>query len=147
MSTAIHRQRTALRRVQMSSPMRHLLRFGFLDGTYTVFDYGCGRGDDLRLLAGMKVPATGWDPVYRPDGRREPADVVNFGFVLNVIEDAGERRDTLKAAFALARKVLVISVMLGYQREREQFVAFRDGVRTQRNTFQKYFTRRNFGST
>ena len=144
MSSGIDRQRTALRRVQMSSPMRHLLRFGYLDGTHSVFDYGCGRGDDLRLLAGMNVPATGWDPVYRPTGRRESADVVNLGFVLNVIEDAEERQDTLRAAFALARKVLVVSVMLGYQREREQFVAFRDGVRTQRNTFQKYFTQDEF---
>ena len=124
--------------------MRHLLRFGFLDGTHSVFDYGCGRGDDLRLLTGMNVPATGWDPVYRRDSRRELADVVNLGFVLNVIEDAAERRDTLRAAFALARKVLVVSVMLGYQREREQFVAFRDGVRTSRNTFQKYFTQDEF---
>ena len=146
MSSGIARHRTALRRLQMSAPMRHLLRFGFLDGTHSVFDYGCGRGDDLRLLAGMNVPATGWDPVYRPDGRREPADVVNLGFVLNVIDDAAERRDTLRAAFALARKVLVVSVMLGYQREREQFAAFRDGVRTRRNTFQKYFTQHEFRS-
>ena len=94
----------------------------------------------------MNVPATGWDPVYRPDGRQEPADVVNLGFVLNVIDDAAERRDTLRAAFALARKVLVVSVMLGYQREREQFAAFRDGVRTRRNTFQKYFTQDEFRS-
>ena len=130
----------------MSSPMRHLLRFGFLNGTQSVFDYGCGRGDDLRLLASMNVPATGWDPEYRPDGKQEPADVVNLGFVLNVIEDAEERRDTLRAAFALARKVLVVSVMLGYQREREQFAAFRDGVRTRRNTFQKYFAQDEFQS-
>ena len=100
MNTGIDRQRTALRRMQMSSPMRHLLRFGFLDGRYSVFDYGCGRGDDLRLLTGMNVPATGWDPVYRLDDRRTPADVVNLGFVLNVIEDAAERRDTLRAAFS-----------------------------------------------
>jgi len=126
--------------------MRHLLRFGFLDGTHSVFDYGCGRGDDLRLLAAMSVSATGWDPVYRSDCKRESADVVNLGFVLNVIEDVAERRDTLRAAFALARKVLVVSVMLGYQREREQFVAFRDGVRTRRNTFQKYFTQDEFRS-
>ena len=130
----------------MSSPMRHLMRFGFLDGTHSVLDYGCGRGDDLRLLASLNVPATGWDPEFRPDGTREPADVVNLGFVLNVIEDAEERRDTLRAAFALARKVLVVSVMLGYQRESELFAAFRDGVRTRRNTFQKYFTQEEFRS-
>ena len=146
MSSGIERQRTALRRVHISAPMRHLLRFGFLDGAHSVFDYGCGRGDDLRLLAAMNIPATGWDPVYRPDSIREPADVVNLGFVLNVIEDAAERRETLRSAFALARKVLVIGVMLGYQREREQFTAFRDGVITRRNTFQKYFTQDEFRS-
>ena len=126
--------------------MQHLLRFGFLDGTRTLFDYGCGRGDDLRLLAEMKVPATGWDPVFRPDVERRPADIVNLGFVLNVIEDAGERRETLKTAFALARKVLIVSVMLGYQSKREQFAAFEDGVRTQRNTFQKYYMQDEFRS-
>ena len=146
MTSAIERRRTALRRSALSSPMQHLLRFGFLDGTRTLFDYGCGRGDDLRLLAEMKVPATGWDPVFRPDVERQPADIVNLGFVLNVIEDTGERRETLKAAFKLARKVLIVSVMLGYQSKREQFAAFEDGVRTQRNTFQKYYVQDEFRS-
>ncbi|MCY3621211.1 MAG: DNA phosphorothioation-associated putative methyltransferase [Gammaproteobacteria bacterium] len=146
MTSTIDRRRTALRRSGLSSPMQHLLRFGFLDGTRTLFDYGCGRGDDLRLLAEMKVPATGWDPVFRADVERRPADMVNLGFVLNVIEDPGERRETLKAAFSLARKVLIVSVMLGYQRKREQFAAFEDGVRTQRNTFQKYYVQDEFRS-
>ncbi|MDE0422008.1 MAG: DNA phosphorothioation-associated putative methyltransferase [Gammaproteobacteria bacterium] len=144
MTSTIERRRTALRRSALSSPMQHLLRFGFLDGSRSLFDYGCGRGDDLRLLAEMKVPATGWDPVFRPDVERRPADIVNLGFVLNVIEDAGERTETLKAAFALAHKVLIVSVMLGYQGKREQFAAFEDGVRTQRNTFQKYYVQDEF---
>ena len=144
MTSPIERRRTALRRSALSSPMQHLLRFGFLDGTRTLFDYGCGRGDDLRLLAEMKVSARGWDPVFRADVERRPADIVNLGFVLNVIEDAGERRETLKAAFALARKVLIVSVMLGYQSKREQFAAYEDGVRTQRNTFQKYYAQDEF---
>ena len=133
-----------MRRSALSSPMQHLLRFGFLDGTRTLFDYGCGRGDDLRLLAEMKVSASGWDPVFQADVERRPADIVNLGFVLNVIEDAGERRETLKDAFAMARKVLIVSVMLGYQSKREQFAAYEDGVRTQRNTFQKYYAQDEF---
>ena len=124
--------------------MQHLLRFGFLDSSRSLFDYGCGRGDDLRLLAEMNVPAAGWDPVFRSDAERQPADIVNLGFVLNVIEDADERRETLKSAFSLARKVLVVSVMLGYQSKREQFATFEDGVRTQRNTFQKYYAQDEF---
>ena len=146
MPTPIERERTALRRAELSSPIQHLLRFGFLDGRHTVFDYGCGRGDDLRLLDEMNVAATGWDPVYQPDGKLGPADIVNLGFVLNVIENADERSKTLKSAFALARKVLVVSVMLGYQSKREQFTAYEDGVRTQRNTFQKYYAQDEFRS-
>ena len=146
MTAQIERHRTAQRRSALSSPMQHLLRYGFLDGSQSLFDYGCGRGDDLRLLAEMKVPATGWDPVLRPDGTRQSADIVNLGFVLNVIDDADERRETLKAAFVLARKVLIVSVMLGYQSKREQFAAYEDGVRTQRNTFQKYYVQDEFRS-
>ena len=115
MTSAIKRERTALHRSDLSSPMQHLLKYGFLDGQQSLFDYGCGLGDDLRLLKLMNVPATGWDPVFQPDVRREPADIVNLGFVLNVIDDIQERETTLKSAFKLARKLLVVSVMLGYQ--------------------------------
>ena len=118
MTAPIERERTALRRTGLSSPMQHLLRFGFLDGRYSLFDYGCGRGDDLRVLERMNIHATGWDPVFRPDAPREPAEIVNLGFVLNVIEDARERDATLKSAFQLAQKLLVVSVMLGYQAKR-----------------------------
>ena len=144
MCPSIDRRRTALRRTDLSSPIQQLLNFGFLDGKHTVFDYGCGRGDDLRFLVDMGVRAAGWDPVFRPEAKRSPADVVNLGFVLNVIEDAEERREALEAAFSLARTVLVVSVMLGYQSRREQFAAYRDGVRTRRNTFQKYFAQDEF---
>ncbi len=117
---------------------------GYLDGSHTVFDYGCGRGDDLRLLKAMHVVASGWDPVHLPNGKRDPADIVNLGFVLNVIEDPQERGATLRAAFELARKALLVSVMLGYDAQREKFVSHNDGVRTKRNTFQKYYSQDEF---
>ena len=124
--------------------MQHLLAFGFLDGRRSVFDYGCGRGDDIRLLTAMGTKVAGWDPAFRPDDARTAADIVNLGFVLNVIEDADERRETLESAFSLARKVLIVSVMLGYRSKRSQFAEYRDGVRTQRDTFQKYYAQDEF---
>ncbi|MCY4029679.1 MAG: DNA phosphorothioation-associated putative methyltransferase [Acidobacteria bacterium] len=142
----IERQRTALRRSTLSRPLQALLRLGFLDGTHSVFDYGCGRGDDLRMLADMGISADGWDPVYRPSGPKRAADIVNLGFVLNVIESPDERRRTLTDSFSLAREFLIASVMLGYQSRREQFAAYQDGIRTQRNTFQKYYTQDEFRS-
>ena len=144
MSTSIARARTAIRRTELSSPVQQLLKFGFLDGQLSLFDYGCGRGDDLRILERMNIRASGWDPVFRPGGRRKAAEIVNLGFVLNVIEDANERDETLKAAFSLAKKVLVVSVMLGYQRRRSRFTPYQDGVRTRRDTFQKYYAQDEF---
>ena len=44
MTSPIERRRTALRRSEMSSPIQHLFKFGFLDGSHSLFDYGCGRG-------------------------------------------------------------------------------------------------------
>jgi hypothetical protein len=80
------RQLTALVRYNFSAPVQTLARYGFLDGRHRVFDYGCGRGDDLRGLAENGLQAAGWDPFY-PDGALAPADIVNLGFVINVIED------------------------------------------------------------
>lgn len=143
-SEPIARHRTAQKRLDLSSPVRHLMDLGFLDGSHSLFDYGCGRGDDLRLLKGMDIDASGWDPIFHPDGERRTADIVNLGFVLNVIEDSRERAETLRSAFDLARKVLIVSVMLGYAAHRGQFTPHNDGVRTQRNTFQKYFAQDEF---
>lgn len=140
----IARHRTAQRRSGLSTPIRHLMDLGFLDGSHTLFDYGCGRGDDLRLLKAMNVDASGWDPVFRPKGKRRPADLVNLGFVLNVIEDPDERDETLRSAFKLARKALLVSVMLAYEAHLGKFVSHSDGVRTKRNTFQKYFSQDEF---
>ncbi len=145
-SIPIARHRTAQRRTELSSPVRHLLDLGFLDGRFSLLDYGCGRGDDLRLLNEMDIAASGWDPVFRPDAEVNPADIVNLGFVLNVIEDAEERSATLRKAFALAQRLLVVSVMLGYAGQRARFTPHNDGVRTRRDTFQKYFGQEEFRS-
>ena len=124
--------------------MQRLLNLGFLDGEYSIFDYGCGRGDDVRLLQQMGIVASGWDPVFNPQETRSCADVVNLGFVLNVIENERERNETLKMAFSLARKILSVSVMLGHRSKRERFVSHGDGFRTKRSTFQKFFAQNEF---
>ena len=42
----------------------------------------------LNPLDGLD--AVGWDPHFAPDTPKEPTDVVNLGFVINVIEDSDE---------------------------------------------------------
>ncbi len=138
-STTIARHLTALSRSNLSAPMQCLARHGFLDGILTVFDYGCGKGDDIRNLTANTISVSGWDPHYAPDQPKQPADIVNLGFVINVIESYQERLEALLGAYNLTQQVLVVSAMLVNQNAfRGQ--AFNDGVITQRNTFQKYFT-------
>jgi len=68
-----------------------------------------------------------------------PADAVNIGFVINVIEDMGERIEALQGAYALTQGVLSVSAML-WSSATAKGRLFGDGYLTSRNTFQKYFS-------
>jgi DNA phosphorothioation-associated putative methyltransferase len=140
MSTpAVHRHRTAMVRHTLSQPMSLAVRHALVSPGVTVFDYGCGQGDDLRALAAAGVEADGWDPHFAPDSPLHDADVVNLGFVLNVIENPAERVASLKASWALARRILLISVMVVGAVPLDGLRQFGDGYLTTRGTFQKYF--------
>lgn len=135
----IDRHKTALVRYELSSPMKALAKHGYLSGDYSLFDYGCGRGDDLRELEAHGIDALGWDPNFRPEGDKVASALVNLGYVINVIEDRDERIEALLGAWALADTLLVVSAMLGSEEFIAQFKPYKDGIITSRNTFQKYF--------
>ncbi|WP_025586940.1 DNA phosphorothioation-associated putative methyltransferase [Vibrio parahaemolyticus] len=137
--SGIDRHKTALVRHELSAPMKTLVKHGYLEGSYSIFDYGCGRGDDLRELEAHGLDALGWDPNFQPDNDKVSSDIVNIGFVLNVIEDQDERLEALLGAWELADKFLVVSVMLANESYISQFKPYKDGVITSRNTFQKYY--------
>ena len=99
--TEIARHKTAIRRPSFSLPIKCLLRDGLVHAETTVFDYGCGHGQDIELLRGSGIPCDGWDPAFRADGEKKPADVVNIGYVINVIEDAQERTKAVRSAWEL----------------------------------------------
>lgn len=135
----VQRHLTALVRYGFSAPVQILAKFGFLDGSRSVFDYGCGRGDDLRGLQENGIPAMGWDPHYAPDREKQISNIVNLGFVINVIENINERIEALQGAYSLAQELLVVSVMLANQNATKG-KPFNDGVLTSRATFQKFYT-------
>ena len=87
----VERHRTAIKRTALSRPVATALADGIIRDGSSVFDYGCGRGGDVDRLHRLGYQATGWDPVHRPQGARSPADVVNIGYVVNVIENPRER--------------------------------------------------------
>lgn len=136
----IDRHKTALVRHELSAPMKTLAKHGLLQGDYSIFDYGCGRGDDLRELEAHGLDALGWDPNFRPDIDKVNSDIVNIGFVINVIEDKDERLDALLGSWELTQKLLVVSAMLANESYIAQFQPYKDGVITSRNTFQKYYS-------
>jgi len=140
----IERHKTAIDRNKLSSPMQTLARHGYFDGNHSVLDYGCGKGDDVRELEAHGVDVLGWDPVHKPDNAPTKRDIVNLGFVINVIEDINERKQTLKKAFSYAKRVLIASVMVAGESVIRQFTPYKDGVITSRNTFQRYYTQSEF---
>lgn len=105
----------------------------------TIFDYGCGRGGDIKRLQQMGYTACGWDPAFAPDEPVTPADIVNLGYVVNVVEDPRERVETLRKAWSLAQRVLVVTGRMAWERQHLRGELHADGVVTSRNTFQKFF--------
>jgi DNA phosphorothioation-associated putative methyltransferase len=138
-SNSILRHLTALSRSTLSAPVQSLIRDGLLRRDRTFFDYGCGRGDDLAALTASGYSGAGWDPYFKPDDVRQQAHIVNLGFVINVIEDLEERIEALQGAYSLAQGVLAVAAMLS-SNEPASGRAYKDGIRTSRNTFQKYYT-------
>jgi DNA phosphorothioation-associated putative methyltransferase len=137
-SVPVARHRTAIKRTGLSRPIRIALDAGLIGPACSVFDYGCGRGDDMRHLLSLGIPCQGWDPVYHPAGERVRSDVVNLGYVVNVIEDQLEREASLREAWSLAEKVLIVSARLTHE-STTRHAEFEDGCLTQRRTFQKYY--------
>ena len=135
----IQRHLTAVDRDKLSTPMQSLARHGYLHGDHSIFDFGCGKGHDLLELEAHGLDAAGWDPVFRPNGKKQASDIVNLGFVINVIEDRRERAATLSEAYSLANRLLVVAVMLGGEATIQKFTPYKDGVVTSRGTFQKYY--------
>lgn len=135
----IERHKAAIFRNDLSRPVRLALEAGLFSPDTTFFDYGCGHGSDITRIAEQGYTSVGWDPYYSPDTPRTPADLVNIGYVINVIEDPTERREALVNAWELTRKVLLVAAQVLIADSNRGLIAYGDGIITSRNTFQKYY--------
>jgi len=91
-------------------------------------------------LRGQGIDCSGWDPEFQPDTKLVDADIVNLGYVINVIENPAERASVVRRAWTLARDLLVVSAQVDSPPPEHVARPFVDGVLTTRDTFQKYFT-------
>jgi DNA phosphorothioation-associated putative methyltransferase len=140
--TSIARHKTAMKRYALSRPLALASSHQLVTPARSLFDYGCGRGADIRLLRKAGVNAQGWDPYFNPNEPIAPADCVNLGYVLNVIEDPVERSVTLQKAFALANLVLIVAVRV--DQALDDATEFSDGVLTKVGSFQKLYSQEEF---
>ena len=136
---SVARHRTAIKRYDLSKPVKRLLERGLLRKSETFFDYGCGHGMDVEALQNLGYQASGWDPAFRPNVPKVPAAVVNLGYVLNVIEEPSERIAALREAYSLAQRLLLVSTMVLGQENSAHTRAYQDGFLTKTNTFQKFY--------
>lgn len=135
----IERHKAAIVRYDLSRPVKLAFEAGLLTPETSFFDYGCGHSGDVSRIAEQGFICSGWDPYYAPDTPKQAADIVNIGFVINVIEDQNERREALINAWELTQKVLLVAAQVLIADSKRGVVAYGDGVITNRNTFQKYY--------
>jgi DNA phosphorothioation-associated putative methyltransferase len=139
------RHKTALTRAALSRPMAIALADGLLPPDSSVFDYGCGKGDDIRHLRSLGYDIDGWDPTHCPSGVPRAARVVNLGYVVNVIESVAERVGALRAAWELAERLLVVSARMTWDARDLTGSPLGDGLMTRIGTFQRFYGQTELG--
>lgn len=135
----IDRHKAAITRYNLSRPVRLALEAGLFTSETSFLDYGCGRGGDVKQMKKQGYTCSGWDPFYSPEPPPSPADIVNLGYVINVIENIGDRREALLKAWELTRKVLIVAAQVTLADINKGTVIYGDGIVTNRKTFQKYY--------
>lgn len=135
----IQRHRAAITRNKLSRPVRLALEAGLFNSETTFFDYGCGHGLDVQIMTEQGYQSSGWDPYYSPYTPLQQADIVNLGYIINVIENMAERREALIKAWSLTLEILIVSAQVLIDDRQSGYLAYGDGIITERNTFQKYY--------
>lgn len=139
----IFRYRTAISRSELSKPVRLALLSGIINTETTIFDYGCGRGTDIKFLNAQGIKTIGYDSYYFPEKNFVQSDIVMLNYVLNVIESPEERLEVLKFCFEMSVQGLLVAVRLLNERPKI-YREYGDGILTKRKTFQKFFTKKEF---
>lgn len=74
---------TAIDRTFLSFPARFLLERNLLQGQ--ILDFGCGLGNDVKLLSQQGLQIQGYDPHYFPPYPQQKFDTIICFYVLNVL--------------------------------------------------------------
>lgn len=99
-------------RKYLSLMMRNILSNNLLSLNETHLDYGCGKGDDVRILKEKGYNSVGYDPYYFPKQITTKFDVVSCGHVLNVLTLPQERIDVVRKCWELTSNKLIMAATI-----------------------------------
>lgn len=142
--------RTAKSRNVLSVPMRFALDNNLL--VPVVYDFGCGRGDDVRLLSKIGIPAIGYDLYHAPETppHMAPKSVktVTCIFVLNVREPKS-RYEVIVDIYRLVIRLGIHAIfavrstsdIANEKKGKSGWEKYEDGWITPTGSFQKGYTK------
>jgi diadenosine tetraphosphate (Ap4A) HIT family hydrolase len=90
---------TAIERTKISSPVQFLLDQDLLRGR--ILDFGCGLGNDVKLLDYKGLDITGYDPYYLPIDPVGKFETIVCCYVLNVLMPEEQAAVLMNIAYLL----------------------------------------------
>ncbi|HIK03337.1 MAG TPA: HIT domain-containing protein [Trichormus sp. M33_DOE_039] len=90
---------TAIDRNYLSFPAQFLLNQNLLNGK--ILDFGCGFGNDVKLLQQKGFDITGYDPYYFPQYPHDQFDTIICFYVLNVLSSEEQTHVLMEIAHLL----------------------------------------------
>lgn len=94
---------TAISRTSISTPTSYLLESKLLNGA--ILDYGCGKGDDARILEALyHIQLEMYDTYYAPNIPIGKFDTIICNYVLNTIENPDSRDNIISHIYSLLKK-------------------------------------------
>ena len=152
---------TAMARSKLSAPVQWAIEKGEVNNS--IYDYGCGRGDDVRILNTMGYKAIGYDPHWaittEPNMLEFTTPTTIFcSYVLNVIADKQERKQVLLNLRSVLRRcplpsnlyvAVRSSAAINKAAKQGGWTAHLDGYMSSatKNTFQKGYTKKEISET
>lgn len=134
--------KTALHRKTLSAPTRILEEKNFLKGT--ILDFGCGHGDDIKLLQKKGYNVFGYDkynPIYKEDKLLENRyNTITCNYVFNVIPTLQECSDLLEQLHKLSDNIY-IAIRSDIKAKQDNWIwnDREQGYWTSRDSFQRFY--------
>lgn len=137
--------KTAIHRIKPSAPCLKIEPF--LKKDFKILDFGCGYGYDVNYLKNKNFEINGYDKYLKPYTDKkilaENYDVIFCNYVLNTIPYE-ERIEVLKNIKKMINENGEIFISVRSKNRTKNNKSHLDGIITNKNTFQKYFSKEEF---